>query len=1080
MNHPLWQPFGTTAATSSFVDATISSLTVSSINGLEADQLDAAAWSFFPAQATVDMNNLSIDNVSQINANNTLFVGVDSQPVIIANNSSLTVPVEFFTGNAYTSLLSAITVRAGSVVANGITNNILFGNVGRFSTLTASTITANTIVALSTISATSTISTTQLDVNDITGLSSINGLAFSTLLGSGDWSLFPAISTVNLAGYDISGVSTIFTDAIYIDLTNTSSLFVSSINGAEFTGSGGGGINVSLINASTISSLNANLKQISSDSISTLGASIVQAFMSSIVFSPSITINVETGFTSIGAGLGTIGVGLLALATSLPIAGYEFGKGLGTGLKGATDPRPVNYITNNFETINGSSQLQISTLGMHVSSIFRTISTIPSTINDLNGSTIATSVNIETFTSTITSANPTCIRAVGDPLELVSSPFTYFQALNDFSWVELPSGGGGGTSSINASTANLSTLFLLPSTVLQSEASIGGILRVLEPDLFNLGQLEIQGVNIKNDVVSGTDGVYTGLTGTPYWLDQNFSSFQIALNNKPVTFSSISAPGLSATGNVIGQNLIALQQPAAGGSAQAYLRTSLDVPGDASFFGLTSNAVSWGKFVVNPNSNGIDIYNAIGGFPVGTKINVGSNGGLNFYDSGSNLMIYSSATLYVSSLDSVSSINGAAFPPSFSVPTNLTVSTLATSTLTVQDGTNYASPNSIVNVGCSIDGTAEITFQNKSTGSNASVFFFAVENTGGEYAGFGVNSLNLSSLNNTLFEIPGASIQSGTLDVVIGAQSDHSSNSGIYLTYQDGANAWHINSNGALSFNASYSNNVLSEGNFGTSNSIFTTNGAGAAPSWNNSASLININVSSLNVSSNLRWDETSFVAPQVFLSGGFSNSPVINTNIIASPYTDTLTFYKGFTNQDFAGGYICLAADNGLMGVNKIPEANVDLDVNGLICASNISTPQISTTQLGATSATISSITQPILLDNVPQPGTTLAAGFNFDPFVGSRFGVFDGKQMVQGGYFLTTDASLGGGNGQATFVYPIPLSSIMTFTGTYFTNSTSPGINTPVWVGNGTPDANGRASTIQVYGDANRDIFCYFLGFV
>jgi hypothetical protein len=88
-------------------------------------------------------------------------------------------------------------------------------------------------------------------------------------------------------------------------------------------------------------------------------------------------------------------------------------------------------------------------------------------------------------------------------------------------------------------------------------------------------------------------------------------------------------------------------------------------------------------------------------------------------------MIYSTGSLFVSSLTNVSSINGSAYPPSFSVPANLTVSTLATSTLTVQDGTNYASPNSIVNVGCSIDGFAEVTLQNKSAGTNAAAFFFA-------------------------------------------------------------------------------------------------------------------------------------------------------------------------------------------------------------------------------------------------------------------------------------------------------------------------------------------------------------------
>ena len=409
-------------------------------------------------------------------------------------------------------------------------------------------------------------------------------------------------------------------------------------------------------------------------------------------------------------------------------------------------------------------------------------------------------------------------------------------------------------------------------------------------------------------------------------------------------------------------------------------------------------------------------------------------------------------------------------------------------------GLNYASPASVGIFGASRDGTLEVTLQNKSTGSNASAFFFAVDNTGNEYAGFGVNSLNLSNLYSTLFEIPGASVQSGTLDVVIGAQSDHSSNSGIYLTYQDGAFAHHINSNGAISYNASY-NGTVNEGNFGTAGSILTTNGAGAAPSWNNSANLVNLNVSSVNIGSNISWDETNFAAPKFFLTGGQSNAAVINTNIIASPYSDTLTFYKGFTNQDATGGYLCMAADNGLFGINKIPQANIDFDVNGIICASNISTNQVSTNQefvsslqvnntstlvLEANSAAISSISQPIQLDSIPHSTCVLTATQNWDYFVNS-WGAYPGRQSVQGGYFIQTTIPTTGGNGYGQFIFPPPgLSSLQTFQATYFTNSSNPGINTPIWCGNATPGANGNVSSINVYGDVGRDVMFTYIGYI
>ena len=81
-------------------------------------------------------------------------------------------------------------------------------------------------------------------------------------------------------------------------------------------------------------------------------------------------------------------------------------QGLETGLATLIDGRGENFINNNFfETINGSTQLQISTLGgpdPYYSSIFRTVSS--SSANSVPGAQI--------FVSTIFPQGTTCIRSV--------------------------------------------------------------------------------------------------------------------------------------------------------------------------------------------------------------------------------------------------------------------------------------------------------------------------------------------------------------------------------------------------------------------------------------------------------------------------------------------------------------------------------------------------------------------------------------------------------------------------------------------------------------------------------------------
>jgi len=347
------------------------------------------------------------------------------------------------------------------------------------------------------------------------------------------------------------------------------------------------------------------------------------------------------------------------------------------------------------------------------------------------------------------------------------------------------------------------------------------------------------------------------------------------------------------------------------------------------------------------------------------------------------------------------------------VDTSAVISTASISTLEVNAGLNYASPNSVIKAGANIDGFAEVTFQNLSAGSNAATFFFAVDNTGGEFAGFGQNSLNLSPLYNTLFELPGSAVVSGTLDLVLGPQSDHSSNSGIYMTYQDGAYAHHINSNGALSFNATY-NGTVNEGDFGLSNSILQTNGSSAEPTWTSTPTL----------------------------SALFT--PVISTTAT----TLSLISYDS---------------------INLVPDGSVYIGTPAGTANGTLEAGTVSASQGNISSLSTCNISDAPYVDATVSQGTR---AFN----TGGGLTAFNGTNVLMGAATVFTDTSLPSGKGAATFIFPQPISTLMGFNATYVANSTSINIQHPIWVGNEVTDANNLVSTIQVYGDGNLDINCIF----
>lgn len=259
-------------------------------------------------------------------------------------------------------------------------------------------------------------------------------------------SSFGNISTFSTLNLSTLNVSTLFASSIIADwarfkyYASTPQLFVSSINGAEFNQNQ---INISSVNGTT--------------------SQFLQTILSTVQFNPSFNPGISPNF-SINLGLGDalagiaggFGLGVMGAAVAVPVTAGTITYGLVQGINSIINPRTVNNISSNvYEQINYTSQLEVSTLGSATTSVFRTLSTIPSTIViNPSGGTV-TNIDIEVFTSTIIPAGTTAIRTVADPIQLVSSPWTYYQAKSQ--WAALPSGGGGG----GGITSTISTNFIV-------------------------------------------------------------------------------------------------------------------------------------------------------------------------------------------------------------------------------------------------------------------------------------------------------------------------------------------------------------------------------------------------------------------------------------------------------------------------------------------------------------------------------------------------------------------------------------------------------------------------------------------
>jgi microcystin-dependent protein len=308
------------------------------------------------------------------------------QPAYLAMNSNAT---GVGTGSNQVTVMNSLRTAYDDVAANGL---YLYGNGVLGNQPVAKFVEQGLSGRLNIISPQVNIST--LNSLNIIGVSTINGQP----VGSG------------------SSGGNVFSTLYVTSTAFVSSLIVSSINGAEFTST-----------AITVPTISAEV------------ANLAKAALSTVQFNPSvggITPNIDLGMGGfLGGVAGGLGSGVFNTALGVTA--------LATGIAGLTMPRTIvngnntNINPNAFELINGTTQLQVSTLLTASSNVLRLVS-----------SSAANVPGREYFVSSIIAPGTTCIRSLSDPLNLANSTIVTSSLQSFGQWVPLPTGGGGGGSNV--------------------------------------------------------------------------------------------------------------------------------------------------------------------------------------------------------------------------------------------------------------------------------------------------------------------------------------------------------------------------------------------------------------------------------------------------------------------------------------------------------------------------------------------------------------------------------------------------------------------------------------------------------
>ena len=620
-------------------------------------------------------------------------------------NTSLTVPTKPVNGEYITATKAAGTAY-DDIAVEGLQvygNQTTAGNTGAAAYITGSN--GNLIIAaqssiymsslfVSTLTATNVVSTTAT-----TGTS----LTLTSFLSSA------SVFTSNLSTNSIS-TSQIVSKDIF-----TSTLTVSSLNAPNFV-------------ASTLSTVVIDTKVTLTSTLSLTG-------------SP----------TNINLGLGDVIQGLVGGAATQALGVGLGGAALVTGSVALVTGRTSGGVNSNiFQTVNGSTQLQFSTIGSNVSSVFLTV----------NSPNPLTTPGLEIQQSQGVAAGTYCVRSVGDPLYITNNvssiqmygqwvpviqptatiPAVAVSSLTVSSINGLPPGGGGGGG--------------IPSTLAASSITVNGALTQSGTGTFNWG----------GNTMSPTQVVLA----RPTAVNNTLTTTGAAFLNAGATVNSgltVASGGANFTGNVTVNNSLFVFQILQGGTVQA--------TGSLSVGGGGVSIVGGGITMAAGNLNMTNA-TSVANF---TNVNVNNT-----------LVVSQSARINAISTNQISTnninlvtINNQSYPPP--APPSQIPSTINASTINFNGGLNNV-------------GSAPI-ITNTITTTNANVNFYngnAITAASISTISISTNNINVNTINNAPYPPGGGGGIPSTLNA-----STINVNGGLTVTNND----VNISNQTALKFNNS-------------------------------------------------------------------------------------------------------------------------------------------------------------------------------------------------------------------------------------------------------------------------------------
>jgi hypothetical protein len=441
-------------------------------------------------------------------------------------------------------------------------------------------------------------------------------------------------------------------------------------------------------NQISTNSINATTANISTINVSTLNApNFTVSTVSSLIVDTKVTLTSTLSLlgnpTNVNLGLGNVIQGLVGGAAT-----QALGVGIGTaalvtGSVALVTGRTSGGVNSNvFQTVNGSTQLQFSTIGSAVSSIFLTV----------NSPNPLTTPGLEISTSQGVAAGTYCVRSVGDPLYITNNvssiqmygqwvpviqptatiPTVAISSLNVSSINGLTPGGGGGGG--------------IPSTISASTITINGNQTQLGTGTFNWGgntmsptQVVLARPTSVNNTLTTSAGVFLNAGATVN------NSLNVASGGATI-FSGLNVASGGATiqsglsvpsGNVNVSNNLFTSGVLQGGTIQAI--GSLSVGGGGVNIAGGGINMAAGNLTMNNGSSVANITNVNVNQTVNANLLRANDISTNSISTNAITTASISATSINTSNINVSSINNAPYPPgggSGAIPSTINASTI--------------------------------------------------------------------------------------------------------------------------------------------------------------------------------------------------------------------------------------------------------------------------------------------------------------------------------------------------------------------------------------------------------------------